>query len=161
MINEKLKKAEDLGKQGMVDEAQKVMEEAEALKKTDLELRVCGICGASLSVYDSDRRLADHFGGNLHFGYMQIREKIADLEIIIMSLWIGILGLRDFIDTTWSLPTGVGGAGFCKKRERSDTNLIGMMIKDQKNVAGTVTGDMIDTRCVADDEFGMDIVFLR
>ncbi|KAJ4830184.1 hypothetical protein Tsubulata_031942 [Turnera subulata] len=68
-------------KQGMVDEAQKVMEEAEALKKTDLELRVCGICGASLSVYDSDRRLAYHFGGNLHLGYMQIREKIADLEV--------------------------------------------------------------------------------
>nr|DAD25329.1 TPA_asm: hypothetical protein HUJ06_026793 [Nelumbo nucifera] len=33
MINEKLKKAEDLGEQGMVDEAQKALEEAEALKK--------------------------------------------------------------------------------------------------------------------------------
>ncbi|GLT87847.1 hypothetical protein SLE2022_059060 [Rubroshorea leprosula] len=33
MINEKLKKAEDLGKKGMVDEAQKALEEAEALKK--------------------------------------------------------------------------------------------------------------------------------
>ncbi|GLT95546.1 hypothetical protein SLE2022_132220 [Rubroshorea leprosula] len=32
-INEKLKKAEDLGKKGMIDEAQKVLEEAEALKK--------------------------------------------------------------------------------------------------------------------------------
>ncbi|GJQ89518.1 putative RNA-binding protein Luc7-like protein 2 [Tanacetum coccineum] len=32
-----------------------------------------------LSVYDSDRRLADHFGGKLHLGYMQIREKLADL----------------------------------------------------------------------------------
>ncbi|KAJ4846477.1 hypothetical protein Tsubulata_021638 [Turnera subulata] len=101
MINEKLKKAEDLGEQGMVDEAQKVMEEAEALKKlparheppldsskytaadvriTDQKLRVCDICGAFLSVYDSDRRLADHFGGKLHLGYMQIREKIADLK---------------------------------------------------------------------------------
>ncbi|XP_019053492.1 PREDICTED: putative RNA-binding protein Luc7-like 2 isoform X2 [Nelumbo nucifera] len=73
MINEKLKKAEDLGEQGMVDEAQKALEEAEALKKlgarqepvldsskytaadvriTDQKLRVCDICGAFLSVYD-------------------------------------------------------------------------------------------------------------
>eukprot|EP00268_Persea_americana_P026462 TRINITY_DN258_c0_g1_i1.p1 TRINITY_DN258_c0_g1~~TRINITY_DN258_c0_g1_i1.p1 ORF type:complete len:424 (+),score=89.74 TRINITY_DN258_c0_g1_i1:309-1580(+) len=101
LINEKLKKAEDLGEQGMVDEAQKELEEAEALKKlgarqepvldsskytaadvriTDQKLRVCDICGAFLSVYDSDRRLADHFGGKLHLGYIQIREKLADLQ---------------------------------------------------------------------------------
>ncbi|VFQ70590.1 unnamed protein product [Cuscuta campestris] len=102
MINEKLKKAEYLGEQGMVDEAQKALEEAEALKKlpaarqepvgdsskytaadvriTDQKLRVCDICGAFLSVYDSDRRLADHFGGKLHLGYIQIREKLADLQ---------------------------------------------------------------------------------
>ncbi|KAL7148448.1 hypothetical protein ABFS83_06G179200 [Erythranthe nasuta] len=101
MINEKLKKAEELGEQGMVDEAQKALEEAEALKKlparqepvldsskytaadvriTDQKLRVCDICGAFLSVYDSDRRLADHFGGKLHLGYMLIREKLADLQ---------------------------------------------------------------------------------
>ncbi|KAL8544681.1 hypothetical protein ACS0TY_005057 [Phlomoides rotata] len=102
MINEKLKKAEELGEQGMVDEAQKALEEAEALKKlparqapvpdsskytavdvriTDQKLRVCDICGAFLSVYDSDRRLADHFGGKLHLGYMLIREKLADLQV--------------------------------------------------------------------------------
>ncbi|CAN1186999.1 Putative RNA-binding protein Luc7-like 1 [Linum perenne] len=104
MINEKLKKAEDLGEKGMVDEAQKALEEAEALKKlparqdpavdsskytavdvriTDQKLRVCDICGAFLSVYDSDRRLADHFGGKLHLGYIQIREKIAELQVLV------------------------------------------------------------------------------
>ncbi|XP_075081359.1 uncharacterized protein LOC107832818 isoform X2 [Nicotiana tabacum] len=104
MINEKLKKAEDLGEQGMVDEAQKALEEAEALKKlparqdpvqdslkytaadvriTDQKLRVCDICGAFLSVYDSDRRLADHFGGKLHLGYIQIREKLAELQVLV------------------------------------------------------------------------------
>ncbi|XVE90635.1 hypothetical protein DITRI_Ditri20bG0093300 [Diplodiscus trichospermus] len=104
MINEKLKKAEDLGEKGMVDEAQKLLEEAEALKKlparqepvsdsskytaadvriTDQKLRVCDICGAFLSVYDSDRRLADHFGGKLHLGYMQIRDKLADLQVVV------------------------------------------------------------------------------
>ncbi|KAG5549577.1 hypothetical protein RHGRI_014784 [Rhododendron griersonianum] len=109
MINEKLKKAEDLGEQGMVDEAQKALEEAEALRKlalrmepvadsskytaadvwiTDQKLRFCDICGAFLSVYYCsaelricliDRCLADHFGGKLHLGYMQIREKLAEL----------------------------------------------------------------------------------
>ncbi|KAG5549580.1 hypothetical protein RHGRI_014787 [Rhododendron griersonianum] len=133
MINEKLKKAEDLvfivsllycvslalmsceglidcfsmfltfsREQGMVDEAQKALEEAEALRKlaprtepvtdsskytaadvriTDQKLHVCDICGAFLSVYDSDRRLADHFGGKLHLGYMQICEKLAELLV--------------------------------------------------------------------------------
>lgn len=103
MINEKLKKAEELGEKGMIDEAQKALEEAEALKKlnlrhdptpdssnqkytaadvriTDQKLRVCDICGAFLSVYDNDRRLADHFGGKLHLGYMQIREKLAEMQ---------------------------------------------------------------------------------
>eukprot|EP00249_Psilotum_nudum_P019891 c27464_g1_i1 orf=170-1477(+) len=102
MIKEKLRRAEELGEQGMVDEAQKAMEEAESLKKqlgarqeqmmdpaklaavdvriTDQKLRVCDICGAFLSIYDSDRRLADHFGGKLHLGYMQIREKLDDLR---------------------------------------------------------------------------------
>ncbi|XP_042000836.1 putative RNA-binding protein Luc7-like 2 isoform X2 [Salvia splendens] len=104
MINEKLKKAEELGEQGMVDEAQKALEEAEALKKlparqepvldsskytaadvriTDQKLRVCDICGAFLSVYDSDRRLADHFGGKLHLGYMLIREKLVELQVLL------------------------------------------------------------------------------
>uniref|UniRef100_A0A0E0P3S3 RNA-binding protein Luc7-like 2 n=1 Tax=Oryza rufipogon TaxID=4529 RepID=A0A0E0P3S3_ORYRU len=103
MINEKIKKAEELGEQGMVDEAQKVMEEAEALKKlaarreptsdptkytaadvriTDQKLRLCDICGAFLSVYDNDRRLADHFGGKLHLGYMLIREKLKELQVL-------------------------------------------------------------------------------
>jgi len=31
----------------------------------------------------SDRRLADHFGGKLHLGYMQIREKLAELQVDI------------------------------------------------------------------------------
>uniref|UniRef100_A0A1J3HE93 Putative RNA-binding protein Luc7-like 1 n=1 Tax=Noccaea caerulescens TaxID=107243 RepID=A0A1J3HE93_NOCCA len=101
MINEKLKKAEEFGEQGMVDEAQKALEEAEALKKltvrrepavdstkytaidvrvTDQKLRLCDICGAFLSVYDSGRRLADHFGGKLHLGYMLVRDKLAELQ---------------------------------------------------------------------------------
>jgi len=32
------------------------------------KLRVCDVCGAYLSVLDSDRRLADHFGGKVRYG---------------------------------------------------------------------------------------------
>ncbi|KAH1114505.1 hypothetical protein J1N35_007883 [Gossypium stocksii] len=138
MINEKLKKAEDLGEKGMVDEAQKALEEAEALKKlparqepvldsskytaadvriTDQKLRVCDICGAFLSVYDSDRRLADHFGGKLHLGYMQIRDKLAELQ-----------------------------------RETRAANLIDMMTEDQRSGVGIVkespVGIVIEERAV-------------
>ncbi|QCE12462.1 RNA-binding protein Luc7-like 2 [Vigna unguiculata] len=139
MINEKLKKAEDLGEQGMVDEAQKALEEAEALKKlparqepvldsskytaadvriTDQKLRVCDICGAFLSVYDSDRRLADHFGGKLHLGYMQIREKLAELQ--------------------------EKGRLKGKKGTKAE-RLIGMRTGGQKNGAGIETGSQAGT----------------
>lgn len=43
------------------------------------KLRVCDVCGAFLSIFDSDRRLADHFGGKLHLGYLQIRRKIKEI----------------------------------------------------------------------------------
>lgn len=35
------------------------------------KLRVCDVCGAYLSVLDSDRRLADHFGGKVRFRSLQ------------------------------------------------------------------------------------------
>lgn len=44
------------------------------------KLRVCEVCSAYLGIHDNDRRLADHFGGKLHLGFIKIREKLADLE---------------------------------------------------------------------------------
>ena len=66
------------------------------------KLRVCDVCGAFLSIFDSDRfisyflrsprcvalipylvnhrRLADHFGGKLHLGYLAIREKLTEMK---------------------------------------------------------------------------------
>lgn len=35
----------------------------------------------NIACFFSDRRLADHFGGKLHLGYMQIREKLAELQV--------------------------------------------------------------------------------
>ncbi len=84
-----------------MDESLVLMAEVEAVKgqKKDLEddyhgsiprhavqqqkLRACEVCGAFLSMYDNDRRLADHFGGKLHIGFVTIREKMKVLEVRI------------------------------------------------------------------------------
>ncbi|KAF8350568.1 hypothetical protein F5887DRAFT_939880 [Amanita rubescens] len=88
-------KVETLGEQGKVEESMREMAAIEALKseKADKErelqqltdtsgasghqkLRVCDVCGAYLSVLDSDRRLADHFGGKMHLGYHELRNML-------------------------------------------------------------------------------------
>lgn len=96
----------DLGEDGNVDESLALMNKAEMLKKQQQteqqqqslasslpipdgitiggqqqKLRVCEICSAYLSLYDSDKRLADHFGGRLHLGYLQIRERLKELKV--------------------------------------------------------------------------------
>ena len=38
------------------------------------KLQVCEVCGAYLSRLDTDRRLADHFLGKIHLGYVNMRE---------------------------------------------------------------------------------------
>lgn len=45
------------------------------------KLRVCEVCSAYLGIHDNDRRLADHFGGKLHLGFITIREKLEDLKV--------------------------------------------------------------------------------
>jgi len=54
------------------------------------KLRVCEVCSAYLGIHDNDRRLADHFGGKLHLGFIKIREKLADLQVIIPIFWKSI-----------------------------------------------------------------------
>lgn len=44
------------------------------------KLQVCEVCGAYLSRLDSDRRLADHFIGKIHLGYVQMRAAFDDLR---------------------------------------------------------------------------------
>jgi RNA-binding protein Luc7-like 2 len=45
------------------------------------KLRVCEVCSAYLGIHDNDRRLADHFGGKLHLGFITIREKLEELRV--------------------------------------------------------------------------------
>ena len=52
-----------------------------ATQNQQQKLRVCEICAAFLSLYDNDRRLADHFGGRLHMGFISVRDRLEELEV--------------------------------------------------------------------------------
>merc|ERR1712150_79295 len=98
-IGKKLAQAEESGAEGKVEESMKFMEEVDDIRKkkvsAELEyrnsmpassyqqqkLRVCEICSAYLGIHDNDRRLADHFGGKLHLGFIQIRGKLDKLLV--------------------------------------------------------------------------------
>ncbi|XP_041840264.1 LUC7 domain-containing protein [Melanotaenia boesemani] len=102
-IGKLLAKAEQLGGEGNVDEAQQILEKVEktrALKKEaedvyrnsmpassfqQQKLRVCEVCSAYLGLHDNDRRLADHFGGKLHLGFIEIREKLEKLRKAVVE----------------------------------------------------------------------------
>ncbi|KAI8126122.1 hypothetical protein FF38_07435 [Lucilia cuprina] len=97
-IGKKLAKAEALGEAGEVEESMSLMKEIDELRAKKIKaeheyrtsmpastyqqqkLRVCEVCSAYLGIHDNDIRLADHFGGKLHLGFLTIREKLADLE---------------------------------------------------------------------------------
>ncbi|KAG7665548.1 LUC7 [[Candida] subhashii] len=44
------------------------------------KLQVCEGCGAYLSRLDNDRRLADHFVGKIHLGYVQMRQAYDEMN---------------------------------------------------------------------------------
>lgn len=90
---------EALGEQGQIEESLAELAKADALKEEKAQkekelhnaqensgasghqkLRVCDVCGAYLSTLDSDRRLADHFGGKMHLGYFRLREMIGEFD---------------------------------------------------------------------------------
>lgn len=51
------------------------------------KLRVCEVCGAYLGIHDNDRRLADHFGGKLHIGFIEIRDKLEELKVLVHNVY--------------------------------------------------------------------------
>lgn len=55
------------------------------------KLRVCEVCSAYLGLHDNDRRLADHFGGKLHLGFIEIREKLEELRVNHFSVLFVLL----------------------------------------------------------------------
>eukprot|EP01094_Clydonella_sp_ATCC50884_P026713 TRINITY_DN741_c0_g2_i1.p1 TRINITY_DN741_c0_g2~~TRINITY_DN741_c0_g2_i1.p1 ORF type:complete len:343 (-),score=117.77 TRINITY_DN741_c0_g2_i1:101-1129(-) len=55
---------------------------AAQLANQQQKLRVCEVCSALLSTQESDLRLADHFGGKMHMGFLTVRTKLAELEAL-------------------------------------------------------------------------------
>lgn len=52
------------------------------------KLRVCDVCGAYLSVLDSDRRLADHFGGKVRpSGLWRSLRSVCLLYLLRRCIW--------------------------------------------------------------------------
>jgi hypothetical protein len=51
-------------------------------------LRVCEACSAQLNIMDHESRLQDHYGGKMHLGMVEIRERFAELKVCI-TLYIG------------------------------------------------------------------------
>ncbi|XP_068100926.1 putative RNA-binding protein Luc7-like 1 [Hyperolius riggenbachi] len=102
-IGKLLAKAEQLGAEGNVEESQRILLEMERVKARKREaedeyrnsmpassfqqqkLRVCEVCSAYLGLHDNDRRLADHFGGKLHLGFILIREKLDQMRKAVAS----------------------------------------------------------------------------
>ncbi|XP_071041567.1 putative RNA-binding protein Luc7-like 2 isoform X2 [Parasteatoda tepidariorum] len=100
-IGKKLAQAEKQGAEGNVEESMKTLEEVEEFRKQksmaeqeyrnsmpassyqQQKLRVCEVCSAYLGIHDNDRRLADHFGGKLHLGFITIREKLEELKAAV------------------------------------------------------------------------------
>ena len=98
-----------------VDESIKLLEEVEEIrkKKTTAELeyrnsmpassyqqqklRVCEVCSAYLGIHDNDHRLADHFGGKLHLGFIKIREKLDFLMVKTFIFSVEYRGLNPLL----------------------------------------------------------------
>jgi len=101
-LNEKIGKllaeAEKAGMEGEVGKSQEILKDVEALKEEKRQaeqnyrnsmpssllqqqrLRVCEVCSSYLGLHDNDRRLADHFGGKLHLGFIDLRNRLVELE---------------------------------------------------------------------------------
>ncbi|CBY34037.1 unnamed protein product [Oikopleura dioica] len=101
-INEKIGKlladAEKAGMEGEVGKSQEILRDVETLREEKRQaeqnyrnsmpssllqqqrLRVCEICSSYLGLHDNDRRLADHFGGKLHLGFIDLRKRLDDLK---------------------------------------------------------------------------------
>lgn len=102
LLGKKLAQIDKAEQDGDLEAKEKLSDEAEKIKKERVRaeeeyrkvskpvsshqqqnLRVCDICSAYLGINDNDSRLADHFGGKLHLGFITVREKLDDLKKIV------------------------------------------------------------------------------
>lgn len=82
---------------------------------TQTRLRVCEVCGAQLNVLDHETRLADHYGGKMHLGMINIREKYDTMKVGI--IWILIYFFRKELKRDV-----LTCAGHMKKKDMNEEN---------------------------------------
>jgi RNA-binding protein Luc7-like 2 len=85
-LDDMTNKIEELGTEGLIDEAIEMIEKIELKKKEkesyevklpkEQQLLICEVCAATLSSNETDQRLSDHFAGKAHLGFQKIRDKI-------------------------------------------------------------------------------------
>lgn len=97
------------------------------------KLRVCEVCSAYLGLHDNDRRLADHFGGKLHLGFIEIREKLEKLRVSCAGAFVGRLKRRR--DPRGLLMCAESGYGEAREDADAETRGTG------KRGAGATVGD--------------------
>ena len=92
-----IKRAERLGEEGHIEEAQMTLEESEKLKaeckqlEAQLEngshehkqMEVCDVCGSFLIVNDAQSRIEEHNSGKQHMGYSKLRSALENLKVNI------------------------------------------------------------------------------
>jgi hypothetical protein len=92
---EVMKKLEQAGEEGRVQEAEdmtlqveklkfdleKAKEEANPYIRAEKRMEICEICGAFLVMNDTQRRLEAHYEGRQHLGFIKVREKCAELKL--------------------------------------------------------------------------------
>ncbi len=76
------------------------------------KLRVCETCGAYLSILDSDRRLADHFGGKVRRGLAGVGCARRDGQLTV-GRWTDAPGIPRFEETARGIRGAAAGAARC------------------------------------------------
>ncbi|XP_062519716.1 luc7-like protein 3 isoform X2 [Corticium candelabrum] len=100
-ISQQVQKMEDLGNDGLVEEAQEVMQKVEQLKRerdtilmanksalaimlddnVEKRMEVCDVCGSFLVVNDLQVRVDAHVSGKQHRGFAMLRDKIREVKV--------------------------------------------------------------------------------
>lgn len=103
-IKRMLKDAEELGEKGQIEEAERLTDEVEKLRKTkdDLlliavnptlaskQMKICEVCGAMQSINELEKRNLTHLEGKLHIGFDTLRKQLEILKKRLESVNLSI-----------------------------------------------------------------------
>ena len=99
-----LKDAEELGEKGQIEEAERLTDEVEKLRKAkdDLlliavnptlaskQMKICEVCGAMQSINELEKRNLTHLEGKLHMGFDLLRKQLDILKKRLESVNLSI-----------------------------------------------------------------------